>query len=395
MITISSRTRKRMALLITTTIGMLVTFTFNILLQSRFREVGASIFVISLISTVNGGMSTLSGAVWGSISDEHQNRKPLLLLSIGLTAISFPLFLLSDNPLVLLVFLGISAFFKKGMQPISMALATEYADDDIRSNSRELALLNTSFSLGMFVGRIALAYFFIENSPKQAIMIFCFISWLPLITGLFIKEGNRRTKKEKSSNLLHRLFPIVSDYTPLKKNGLWAIYLGSFVRQFGISGTMAAILIFMTENLTLSYSVAVLLSSLNPMFQMISHLLSGRIIAKNGPKKSMVGGILFSSLTPILFFFASDWRLMAAGYLSLGLAYGAFINGASTFISLNCPLERKAEFMGLLTSVRSLGAMVGPVFSGIIANYSFNSMFVVMNIIMVFAAMMVLFNTKE
>src|SRR6056297_850310 len=395
MITISARTKKRLALLITTTMGMLVTFTFNILLQSRFREVGASLFVISLISTVNGGMSTLSAAVWGSISDEHQNRKPLLLVSIGLTAISFPLFLLSDNPLVLLIFLGILAFFKKGMQPISMALATEYADDDIRSNSRELALLNTSFSLGMFVGRIALAYFFIENSPKQAIMIFCFISWLPLITGLFIKEGNRRTKKEKSSNLLHRLFPIVSDYTPLKKNGLWAIYLGSFVRQFGISGTMAAILIFMTENLMLSYSVAVLLSSLNPMFQMISHLLSGSIIAKNGPKKSMVGGILFSSLTPILFFFASDWRLMAAGYLTLGLAYGAFINGASTFISLNCPLERKAEFMGLLTSVRSLGAMVGPVFSGIIANYSFDMMFIIMNIIMVFAAMMVLFNTTE
>lgn len=395
MIAISLKTKKRIALLITTTIGMMVTFTFNILLQSRFREVGASIFIISLISTVNGGMSTISGAVWGSISDEHKTRKPLLLLSIGLTAITFPLFLLSDNPLVLLVFLGILAFFKKGMQPISMALATEYADEDIRSNSRELALLNTSFSLGMFVGRIALAYFFLDNSPKQAIMIFCFISWIPLVSGIFIREGNRRTQKKKSKNILHRLFPIVSDYKPLKKNGLWAIYLGSFIRQFGISGTMAAILIFMTENLLLSYSLAVLMSSLNPMFQMISHLMSGKIITKTGPKKSMVGGILFSSMTPILFFFATDWRLMAAGYLSLGLAYGAFINGASTFISLNCPPERKAEFMGLLTSVRSLGAMIGPIFSGIIANYSFNSMFIMMNIIMVFAALMVLLYTKE
>jgi MFS family permease len=226
-------------------------------------------------------------------------------------------------------------------------------------------------------------------------MIFCFISWIPLITGVFIREGNRKAQKEKSKKILHRLFPIVSDYTPLKKNGLWAIYLGSFIRQFGISGTMAAILIFMTENLLLSYSLAVLLSSLNPMFQMISHLMSGKIITKTGPRKSMVGGILFSSLTPILFFLATDWRLMAAGYISLGLAYGAFINGASTFISLNCPPERKAEFMGLLTSMRSLGAMIGPVFSGIIANYSFDWMFIIMNIIMVFAAMMVLLNTKE
>jgi MFS family permease len=296
---------------------------------------------------------------------------------------------------VLLVFLGILAFFKKGLQPISMALATEYADDDIRSNSRELALLNTSFSLGMFVGRVALSFFFLDNSPKEAIMLFCFISWIPLITGVFIREGNRKAQKEKSKKILHRLFPIVSDYTPLKKNGLWAIYLGSFIRQFGISGTMAAILIFMTENLLLSYSLAVLLSSLNPMFQMISHLMSGKIITKTGPRKSMVGGILFSSLTPILFFLATDWRLMAAGYISLGLAYGAFINGASTFISLNCPPERKAEFMGLLTSMRSLGAMIGPVFSGIIANYSFDWMFIIMNIIMVFAAMMVLLNTKE
>jgi MFS family permease len=51
--------------------------------------------------------------------------------------------------------------------------------------------------------------------------------------------------------------------------------------------------------------------------------------------------------------------------------------------------------MGLLTSMRSLGAMIGPVFSGIIANYSFDWMFIIMNIIMVFAAMMVLLNTKE
>jgi MFS family permease len=365
------------------------------LLQSRFREVGASIFIISLISTITGASSTISGAVWGSISDEHKSRKPLLMLSIIFTALSFLLFLITDNQYWLLGFVGIVSLFKSGLQPISMALATEYAIGDIKSTAKEIAYLNTSYSLGMFIGRIALAYFLIGNGPREAIIAFCIISWIPVFFALFIKEGNRTVRKKKSENIFHRLLPIVSDWSPMKKNGLWSVYVGSFLRQFGISGAMAAILIFMTENLALSYSLAVLLSSFNPLFQMFSHLMSGKFISKKGPKFSMVSGILLSSMTPICFFFANGFLFMALGYLCLGIAYGAFINGASTVISLNCPEDRKAEFMGMLASIRSFGAMLGPVFGGIIANYSFDGMFITMNVIMISGALLVFLKFKE
>ncbi len=387
--------KKRIPLLITASFSLLVTLTFNMLLQSRFREVGASIFVISLISTVTGGVSTVSGAIWGSISDEHKHRKPLLLLSVTLTAFSFLLFLTTDNQFWLLGFVGVLAMFKQGLQPISMALATEYATGDIKTVSRELAFLNTSYSVGMFVGKIILAYFLVDNNPRAAIVAFCILAWVPVISGIFIREGNKNFQKEKSERFLHRLFPIASDWTPLKKNGLWSVYIGSFLRQFGISGTMSAILIFMTENLALSVSLGVLLSSFNPLLQMFSHLLSGKFISRIGPKLSMTFGILLSSMTPICFFFANGPVLMACGYVCLGLAYGAFINGASTFISLNCPGERKAEFMGMLASVRSFGAMLGPVVCGIIANYSFDMMFISMNAIMILAGLLVLLKARE
>jgi len=387
--------KRRLPLLITAAFSVMVTFTFNMLLQSRFREVGASIFVISLISTVTGGFSTVSGAIWGSLSDEHRSRKPLLLLSVTLTACSFLLFLTTENQFCMLAFVGILAMFKQGIQPISMALATEYATGDIKTVSKELAFVNTSYSLGMFVGRLVLAFFLVEDNPRAAIIAFCILAWIPVISGLFVKDGNKTFQKKKSERLLHRLFPITSDWTPMKKNGLWSVYIGSFLRQFGMSGTTSAILIFMTEDLLLSTSVAVLLSSFNPLLQMFSHMLSGKFISRRGPKFSIVSGIFLSSLTPVCFFLADGVFFMIVGYICLGLAYGAFINGASTFISVNCPGERKAEFMGMLASIRSLGAMLGPVVCGIIANYSFNTMFLTMNAIMILAGILVLLKAKE
>jgi len=373
----------------------MVAFTFGMLLQSRFNDVGASVLVISLISTINGGVSSVASAVWGAISDEKEKRRGMLTLVVALAACVYPLFAVTDNQVILLMFVALLAFFKMGYPPISMALSSEYSEGEIKSTSRELSFLNTANSIGMLIGRVSLSIFFLFNTSKTAIILFSIIAWGPVITSLFIKEGNRVYKKKKKTTFIKRIFPIASDFSPLKKNGLWAIYLGSFLRQFGINGTMAAILVFMTDDLLLSYSLAVLLSSLNPFMQMFSHILSGKFIGRVGSKISTISGISISSLAPLSFLFADNWMMMAVGYLFLGLGFGAFINGASTFISINGPSERRAEFMGLLTSMRAFGAMLGPVVSGLIANQSFRYMFVFMVVVMLSGAMTVFFFSHE
>src|SRR6056297_1255007 len=117
--------RKRFPLLITSSLRIMVAFTFGMLLQSRFNDVGASVLVISLISTINGGVSSVASAVWGAISDEKEKRRGMLTLVVALAACVYPLFAVTDNQVILLMFVALLAFFKMGYPPISMALSSE------------------------------------------------------------------------------------------------------------------------------------------------------------------------------------------------------------------------------------------------------------------------------
>ncbi|MGC9383508.1 MAG: MFS transporter [Kosmotogaceae bacterium] len=124
-------------------------------------------------------------------------------------------------------------------------------------------------------------------------------------------------------------------------------------------------------------------------------MLFGRLISSIGPKVSTVMGIFLSSMTAVFLAMANGWIMIALAYGCLGLAFGAFINGASTFITLNSPDDRRAEFLGLLRSSRSLGFMVGPVTAGLIAESTYIGMFTFMASIMAISGLIVVVFSKE
>ncbi|MGC9383509.1 MAG: hypothetical protein ACP5D6_02770 [Kosmotogaceae bacterium] len=119
----------------------------------------------------------------------------------------------------------------------------------------------------MFLGRMLVSLLLITLSVQNTLFLFALLVFAAAVPALTIKETERTNIRERYSNLLHRMFPITVDPTPLKQNGLWAIYLGSFMRQLGIAGIMSLIAIFMTEAVGLSESLAVLLSGINPALQ--------------------------------------------------------------------------------------------------------------------------------
>ena len=189
------------------------------------------------------------------------------------------------------------------------------------------------------------------------------------------------------------IFHLTSDPGPLKNNGLWAMYVGSFMRQFAIAGATSIMIIYMTEKVGISSSVAVMISGLNPLFQTFSHYFSRRVIERLGAKISAILGISMTALTPLFFALSKGGILIAAGYVSLGIAFGLFINGTGTFITSNSPEERRGEFLGLLNTARSAGVMAGPATDGIMAQYSYNGMFITMAVIMFSGSLLVALKT--
>ncbi len=384
---------KRLPLLLTSLIVFFVMFGFGLLLQLKLRELGASLLMVGLLTTVRGAVETLGSPAWGAISDSLKRRKPLMIVLVLTSALLYFAYSVIEIPLVFILFSALIAFFTAGFEPIAMALSTEHSRDSVRNTSRELSILNTANSMGMLSGRLLLSMLLVFFTVTQTINWYATIAFLAVIPALFLRDQEHTVAHRKG--FLNRLFPLKQDSSPLWENGLWAVYVGTFLRQLGTAGATSIIAIFMTERIGLSASATAIITSVNPFMQIFSHIFFGRVMYRIGPRKSTLIGIGLTIFTMLFFAMAQSWVLIALGYFSLGIAFGAFINGAGTMISLSSPPERRAEFLGLLRSARAIGFMVGPLLAGTVAEYSYFVMFIMMASLIAAGGLIVIVFTKD
>jgi len=384
---------KRLPLLLTSLIVFFVMFGFGLLLQLKLRELGASLLMVGLLTTVRGAVETLGSPAWGAISDSLKRRKPLMIVLVLTSALLYFAYSVIEIPLVFILFSALIAFFTAGFEPIAMALSTEHSRDSVRNTSRELSILNTANSMGMLSGRLLLSLLLVFFTVTQTINWYATIAFLAVIPALFLRDQEHTVARRK--RFLNRLFPLKQDSSPLWENGLWAVYVGTFLRQLGTAGATSIIAIFMTERIGLSASATAIITSVNPFMQIFSHIFFGRVMYRIGPRKSTLIGIGLTIFTMLFFAMAQSWVLIALGYFSLGIAFGAFINGAGTMISLSSPPERRAEFLGLLRSARAIGFMVGPLLAGTVAEYSYFVMFIMMASLIATGGLIVIVFTKD
>jgi len=368
-------------------------FGFGLLLQLKLRELGASLLMVGLLTTVRGAVETLGSPAWGAISDSLKRRKPLMIVLVLTSALLYFAYSVIEIPLVFILFSALIAFFTAGFEPIAMALSTEHSRDSVRNTSRELSILNTANSMGMLSGRLLLSMLLVFFTVTQTINWYATIAFLAVIPALFLRDQEHTVARRKG--FLNRLFPLKQDSSPLWENGLWAVYVGTFLRQLGTAGATSIIAIFMTERIGLSASATAIITSVNPFMQIFSHIFFGRVMYRIGPRKSTLIGIGLTTFTMLFFAMAQSWVLIALGYFSLGIAFGAFINGAGTMISLSSPPERRAEFLGLLRSARAIGFMVGPLLAGTVAEYSYFVMFIMMASLIAAGGLIVIVFTKD
>lgn len=384
---------KRFPLLVSSLLVFMAMFSFGMLLQLRLRELGASLLTIGLLTTVKGGVTSLGAPAWGAISDGFKKRKTLLLMTVLVPGLLYFGFSLIKIPIGFILLAASIAFFTAGFEPITMALSTEQTRSSVRNTSRELSILNTANSMGMLSGRLLLALLLLFFAVAQTINWYASLALIATVPILFIKEDERKTYRRRG--FLKRIFPISEDATPLWENGLWALYAGTFLRQLGTAGATSIIAVYMTEQIGLSGSTTAMITAINPLMQIFSHVYFGKAIVSIGPRKSTLIGIALSAISTVFFGFAWNWIFIALGYFSLGIAFGAFINGAGTLISLTTPAPRRAEFLGLLRSARSVGFMVGPLLAGFIAETSYFAMFLTMATLTTAGGFIVAYFTRD
>ena len=236
---------RRLPLMMSSLLVFAAMFSFGMLLQLKLRELGASLLVIGLLTTVRGAVETFGSPAWGAISDGFKKRRYFLLVTTAVPGVLYFFFSVIEIPAGFIMLSGLIAFFTARFEPIAMALSTERSRDSVRNSSRELSLLNSANYMGMFSGRLLLALLLLFFTVSMTIKWFASLALIAAIPILFVREGERKTTHRKG--FLTRLFPLTSDASPLLKNGLWAVYMGTLLRQLGIAGATSIIAVYLTD----------------------------------------------------------------------------------------------------------------------------------------------------
>ena len=140
----------------------------------------------------------------------------------------------------------------------------------------------------------------------------------------------------------------------------------------------------MIYQLNVSAGVSGFVSAANPLIQIFSMIIFGRLVDIIGRKTVFIIGTILSSIVPILFALSNGILMLLLAFITLGVAFGAFLSGTTTFVNDVSPADMKAELMGLLSMSRSFGEIGGPLIAGIVADrFGYIAMFISMSLIIV------------
>ncbi len=348
---------------------LMTMMAFAMVLQYRLRDIGASLFLISLLAAVTGGVQSISSPLWGKLADLSGLRGRLLLLIGIAAALLYPLYGFLSLPILFLVIAGIIALFEAGFNPVAMSLMSEYSGSDRSIRSKNLGLLNAASAAGILAGRLSLSGALSIWSVQKTVSILALGAVCAALPAFFVSARTEAKPREKGEPF--RLLPRTED---LKLHGMWAVYLGTFIRNIGVAGFISISALYMKEGIGLSESHSMLVAGIDPLFMFIAHLYFGKKMISFGIKRTMILGTVVTIVSFGSFLLASSWLLTIAGWICIGFAYGAFHNASVSFVSINFPPARRGEGIGYIWTANTLGIMLGPVIAGATAEISYSLM---------------------
>ncbi|ACM22474.1 Major facilitator superfamily MFS_1 precursor [Thermotoga neapolitana DSM 4359] len=167
------------------------TMSFNLLIQLRMKEIGATLFLIGLLSSLRGAVNTFSNVFWGRISDRTGKRRVFIISSLVLASAFYPLYAVVDVPSAILIVSMIIAFFNGMYPPAAMALSST-----TKRMALGFSLYNSSNSLGMFFSRLSIGFLLMFMNLKLAFVFFSIVVAMAVIPALRVKEEGVQKKKE-------------------------------------------------------------------------------------------------------------------------------------------------------------------------------------------------------
>lgn len=331
---------------------------------------------VSMVFTVFWFGLMVFAPVAGAIADVTGRRRAILVTTALLSTLAILPLAVVDGVVTALLFRGLFAAFAAGFLPVMLAIVSERGDTAARGQS--LGFFNSTQAFGFTIAQFLAGVLLGLLAPEVVYLVIAAVSAVVVVASVFVRDPappveGTVTIGEVAAEVKRRLLPAPENRAHLRSHGLRWLYVAVLLRNMTVLGTSSLLPIYLVAEVGVSTVVMGVLLAINPAAQMGFMYVFGRLADVGGRKPLVVFGMAGSAVYAVVMAAATRpvgvWRALVAGgaLFFLAAAYSAEITGEYTFIGDVAPEARESELMGLHSTARGLGGVVGPVLVGAVA----------------------------
>ncbi|HEX7042089.1 MAG TPA: MFS transporter [Patescibacteria group bacterium] len=303
----------------------------------------------------------ISTPIIGRLSDKY-GRRPMLLLSISGTVVSF--FMMAFAPSAIFLFLaraldGLTA----GNIPVAFAVISD--STSVEDRPKSFGIIGASFSFGFVFGP-AISALTVGISQGFPFIIAGVISLIAvIITALFLPETNKHMGEVKHG----KLFDFGKLWHTLYDPNVGVTFLISLVFYLAFScAIIYGFQPFTLEVLKISASQNALLFTMFGIIGLLSQVFIVQKVSKwLGLRKAFSVSLIFTSIAFVGMFFSKSLIPFIAASIILGVFNSLVQTFIPTILSQEADPKSQGSIMGLNSSYQSIGMIIGPILGGVIA----------------------------
>lgn len=348
-------------------------------------------FAVSLLATAFSIGMIIFAPIWGALADVTGRRRAILVgTGLGATAavlllLAVPTFegAIQVGPVAVpgaAVPVGVRALyavFTAGFMPLMLTVASERGGAGGRGQA--VGSLNSFVAAGAGGGQFAAGILLGALAPSELYLVVAAVSLVATGCVAALDTGDYDPDPEADrlrTEVRRRLLPPAGERSHLTTNGLGWLYVGLTARQSTVSGVGALMPVYIVQTLALPEAWMGILLAFNPVSQTALMYYLGGLVDEAGRKPLVVWGMAGSAAFGLVAAaaVAATGRLavaavVAVAYVLLAVAFSAMWTGAVAFVGDVAPEDRESELMGLASTSRAMGGVIGPLFVGGVATF--------------------------
>lgn len=338
------------------------------ILYSYSMKYGLSDFQNGLLFATFSICQFFATPVIGRLSDKY-GRKPLLVLSIAGTALSFLMMAFAPSAIFLFIARALDGI-TAGNIPVASAVITDTTEP--KDRAKGFGIIGASFGFGFIFGP-AISAATSGINPALPFIIAAVVSIIAVImTALFLPETNKNMNLVKHERLFNfsKLLHALTNRTVGATLLLSLLFFTSF-SMFIYAFQSASVKVY-----HMSASQISLLFTVFGVLSLVAQLVTLQLATKTfGVKRTFITSLLWISIVFVVMSFTRSILAFIICNIALGLV-NSFIQPLSqTILSEETDPKEQGEMQGLNASYMSIGQIVGPILAGIFATYSVTSPF--------------------